>query len=690
MTIQSFLRARAILYALAVIAIFGVCAQKNSAHAQSETAAATVMLILDGSGSMWGKLGTGEQTKLGLSQKLLIDALAKPNPKLNLGFASFGHRRAGNCSDAQVVVPPGPATLDDVRQRIAKLNPRGKGPLSLALQKAAASIDPSVSSSIVLIHDGYDNCRQDPCKTADEIASSHPNLAIQLVSLDLPESTTSAMSCVAKKTGGKAYVVRNEAEFRTAMQSAMAITMLRPPKAAKRLTDKPSPGSGQQAAAKTGPPRVRLVAGFKTDAGQRIRDVTWRIVSPADLQNVLIEKRTTEFAEPIPPGRYIVRATAGLAQAEQQITVREKGETRARVILNAGVLTFTHSAQQNVGAETVDPMFLSLRGQSDDAAPNDERPIWIGAAKKTDQLIVPTGRYALNVERGAISKTVDVHVASGKVTDINTDLDGGLLILDSKTGAAPQTSQTVQTGPAVPAPLQTLIKNVAYTITTDDPSAPGGRREVSRSASPHAKFQLPPGTFYAEAQLGEAKRERRFAIGGGQVVRHEFRFDVAQVRLDARLGTRAVPKTTPVSFKAYPLSQSPRSSAIRFNKRNANLVLPTGRYRFEAEVAGKVHGKSPAMDVRPGSSQTITISLDAGELSLKPTLPTVRGFSATNRYQVRDSSGVIVWRGRADRPISTLLPPGSYALEKRSNPSQKQNFEVRVGENTSIELDTAP
>ncbi len=428
---------RTAFWILGATALVGPLAATNPANAQAADAAPTVMIVLDGSGSMWGKLGTGEKTKFGLSQSLLIEALSAPNPKVNLGFASFGHRRAGNCSDAQVIVPPGPANAETLIQRISKLNPRGKGPLSLTLRQTAASVDPSRASSVVLIHDGYDNCRQDPCKAAEEIATSHPRLVIHLISLDLPASTATAMSCVSQKTNGTAYVVRGEAEFKSAVQSAMALAMLQPPKIAERLTDRTTQHEGGQKASETGPSRLRLVAGYKADAGQRIRNVTWRIASPSSPQNALIEKRTTELAEPIPPGRYIVYAKAGLAETEQQITVGERGETRLRILFDAGMITFNHPNPHQQIKDGADLVFLSLWRKTDGTPRNDTRPLWIGAVKNSDQLIVPNGDFELDVERGAAKKTVGVTVRPGKATAVDTSMNDGLLILDSAIGEAP-------------------------------------------------------------------------------------------------------------------------------------------------------------------------------------------------------------------------------------------------------------
>lgn len=646
----------------------------------------TVMIVLDGSGSMWGKLGDGAETKLALSQSTLTEVLAAPNPKLKLGFSSFGHRRAGNCSDAQVIVPPAAGTAPEIVARIAKHNPRGKGPLSLALRKTAAAVSPDVPSTVVMIHDGYDNCRQDPCKVADEIAASHPKMTIHTIGLDLPESAGTAMSCLARKTGGKLRIARTAAELKTAVQSAMALAMLRPPKEIAR-TKKTKPKLAADAKSqKDGPSRVRLVATLKSKPDQALQDVHWRIVSPASPKVSVVEKQATELATPVPPGRYIVQARAGLAESEQQLTVGERGEVQQRLDVDAGVVTFDQSLPAQFSAGGTEPVFLTLRPAQPSDSEQPTAPIWIGSQKPAMQLVVPTGTFELNIERGQTKKMVPVVVEAGDVTSVNTTLDGGLLVLDSVTPQAATDMAAQAAAGVVAQPAVSQTTNVTYVISTDDPSTPGGRRELARSASPQAEFLLQPGTVYAEARLGHARRERRFAIGDSQVVRHQFQFDVGRVTLNATLGDRSLPNTTPVQFTVYALTAGGNRAPLAVtSKQTPTLTLPSGRYAVEVKIADVVMGQSAPMDLVSGAALQISVPLDAGQVRFNiNAAATQRRFT---RYQIRKiDGGKVVWRGRATKTAATLLQPGQYRLEARNAPERQRNFTVQAGGVTVVDL----
>ncbi len=66
------------------------------------------MVLLDGSGSMWGKPNGDSAASSTPRATALHEGLARIRPDVRLGLASFGHRRRGNCSDAEVIVPPEP------------------------------------------------------------------------------------------------------------------------------------------------------------------------------------------------------------------------------------------------------------------------------------------------------------------------------------------------------------------------------------------------------------------------------------------------------------------------------------------------------------------------------------------------------------------------------------------------------
>ena len=73
--------------------------------AGAETGA--LLVIVDGSGSMWAPIEGGRQTKLVLAREALRRGLGKFAPQARVGLAVFGHRR-GDCSDVEVVRQPEP------------------------------------------------------------------------------------------------------------------------------------------------------------------------------------------------------------------------------------------------------------------------------------------------------------------------------------------------------------------------------------------------------------------------------------------------------------------------------------------------------------------------------------------------------------------------------------------------------
>ena len=87
-----------------------------------------VVIVFDGSGSMWGGLEAEKINKLYAARDALRLLLQRIASGTRLGLASFGHRRKADCSDAEVMVRPDAGTLDQITAALGQLNPKGKGP----------------------------------------------------------------------------------------------------------------------------------------------------------------------------------------------------------------------------------------------------------------------------------------------------------------------------------------------------------------------------------------------------------------------------------------------------------------------------------------------------------------------------------------------------------------------------------
>src|SRR5262249_54002024 len=121
-----------------VLALLALAASAGAPRAAEQTP--TVMFLLDGSGSMWGALGSDRRAKFEISRELLAQTLAKVRPETRRGLSSFGHRRRGYCGDVEVIVPPDANNLDKIMLPLPKLNATGMGPLALGLRETAKSI----------------------------------------------------------------------------------------------------------------------------------------------------------------------------------------------------------------------------------------------------------------------------------------------------------------------------------------------------------------------------------------------------------------------------------------------------------------------------------------------------------------------------------------------------------------------
>ncbi len=132
------------------------------------------VLIIDGSGSMWGRLNKRE--KIVIVRQELARQLDLLRPRVELGVMSYGHRRRRDCRDIEMIVPISPIDKKAHSQAVKRLLPRGKTPIYSALEMAAQGLEAArttqtkgQASHIILVADGIENCRRDPCETASAL-----------------------------------------------------------------------------------------------------------------------------------------------------------------------------------------------------------------------------------------------------------------------------------------------------------------------------------------------------------------------------------------------------------------------------------------------------------------------------------------------------------------------------------------
>jgi len=200
-------------------AIFAASVVAALAPWQPAAAESNVLFIVDASGSMKKKLETGE-SRMEAAKKAMAAALAAMPPDVRLGLMLYGHRKAKDCSDIELVSPIGADDPPAIAGRIKGLKARGETPIAEALRQASRSFAAlkGQDNRIVLVTDGVEECKGDPCAAAQELRDAGFDLKVDIIGFTLTEKQRALIQCVPDITGGQYY----DAQGMTGLTTALA------------------------------------------------------------------------------------------------------------------------------------------------------------------------------------------------------------------------------------------------------------------------------------------------------------------------------------------------------------------------------------------------------------------------------------------------------------------------------------
>jgi Ca-activated chloride channel family protein len=201
--------------------VFGM-SQVAAAPVETSTAPPEggVILVLDASGSMWGEVDG--RSKIAIAREVIDDLLADWEPSLKLGLIAYGHRRKGDCTDIETLVPvstPDPAAIS---AKVHALQPKGMTPLSAAVQKAAAELRfTEQRAAVILISDGEETCSADPCQVGADLAMTGLDFTAHVIGFDVASAKQAGLRCLAEKTGGLFLTAGDAAGLKEALTMAV-------------------------------------------------------------------------------------------------------------------------------------------------------------------------------------------------------------------------------------------------------------------------------------------------------------------------------------------------------------------------------------------------------------------------------------------------------------------------------------
>lgn len=359
------------------------------------------ILVLDASESMWGEVEA--RTKIATAQDALAGLMARWPDQRPVGLLAYGHRRAGDCTDVEMLAAPAPDAAALVAAA-ARVTPRGRTPIAEALRQAADALGPG-GGSVILVADGIETCHPDPCAVAQEAARTAPRLVVHSIAFALSDPAALAqLRCMAEATGGRAMAAQDGAELADALDRAAAAPLPGPRAAAPRAEPVPQP---------------RLVviprlcrACDPVTGGVRIELRRGEEVVATDGEPF---GRFLELAA----GDYAVMVVAPLLlRGPFPVRVPAAGAARLDLPLDAAWLVVQTPAEPP-GLPLPDGVAVEWRG-GPDAAPH---------AVAAGPLLVPAGAQLLRARLGNATGEAATRLAAGEVARLSAPLRFGLLSL---------------------------------------------------------------------------------------------------------------------------------------------------------------------------------------------------------------------------------------------------------------------
>jgi hypothetical protein len=417
--------------ALALASMLNVGLLAGSALAESNA-----VLIFDHSSSMWTQIGG--TPKVVAARDLLKTLIEENEGKLNLGILLFGSKKANACEDIDTLKPIGAIDTKAYSQALDGAKPKGTAPVAASLAAANAMFKGSGPRSIIMIVDGPDNCKGDPCAAARALKQKSPDAIVHLIAFDAQaEERMKDLSCVAEATGGMFATAVSEDELelqlRRAFQLALAGTPAGPGAAklaalSPGAVPPPNAGEGPPVFTSSEPGTIALSAVI-ADGGQPLSSgVTWRVfdarVQDDGSYRLVSTRRESKPSVTMPPGEYLINAAYGRANVTKRLTIWPGKEQQDIFNLNAGGLRlYATLARQPLLSEHA----LSFDVFSEETDQFGNRRKVIGGAKPGIVMRLNGGNYRVHSVYGDSNAVIeaDVSVEPGKLTEATIDHQAG-------------------------------------------------------------------------------------------------------------------------------------------------------------------------------------------------------------------------------------------------------------------------
>ena len=207
-------RLHIVLYALIPLLFFSCPALTTQA---AEANFPEVMIILDGSGSMWGTAGS--ETKIKAAKEVLHQLVPSLPSEVKLGLTVYGHRRKGSCDDIEIIIPAGSDDRNLLLSKVDGISPKGKTPIADSIKLVVEQLKSKENeTTIILVSDGEETCNPDPCGVVKSLKATGIKFILHVVGFDVDQMQKEELACLAEAGGGQYFDAGNATALLAALQ----------------------------------------------------------------------------------------------------------------------------------------------------------------------------------------------------------------------------------------------------------------------------------------------------------------------------------------------------------------------------------------------------------------------------------------------------------------------------------------
>jgi Ca-activated chloride channel family protein len=209
--------------------ILGLLCPDAGVHAQNvppeKPRVTRILFLLDASGSM---LAPWEgRARMDVAKDLLAKMVDSLNayPNLELGLRAYGHlhdKSENNCEDSKLEVPFAPKNAATIKARLKTLVPQGNTPITYSLLQSAGDFPThkTARNVLILITDGLESCKGDPCATSLALQRKHIFLKPFVIGIGAEKDFGKQLECL-----GQYYNAADVKTFRTILNDVVAQTL---------------------------------------------------------------------------------------------------------------------------------------------------------------------------------------------------------------------------------------------------------------------------------------------------------------------------------------------------------------------------------------------------------------------------------------------------------------------------------